>query len=114
MFSKLLLFCAFAAFRRKISAQDAMFKREGLDVINLHTLERKLLRPLETYISVMEDNLHILAELKRHTDLSTAQARESMAGYIGNPVNSVLLIKRFTGSWSKIGEFTETENPAPG
>ena len=97
-----------------VTAENPTTGQETVDAVRLQQLERHLLAPLESYISEIEDNLHILEELKHHKDRAIAQAKDDQDKYIGNPVNLILLIKRFTGSWTKLGDFTLTENPAPG
>lgn len=83
---------------------------EEIETNGLMKAETELLALADSYIVEAHENLKILEDLFNNTNIALDLAREDIEGYIGNPISSYLLIKRFTSWWAEIPTYFESED----
>ena len=81
--------------------------KRGEDV--LLQAETELLELLDKYIVDAQENVDFLEEFLNQTKYALGLARKDVEGYIGNPINSFLLIRRFTTTWARLDEYFKYE-----
>lgn len=99
-----LIFSVFFVILQEICANsenDGMFTSSA-DLERLLSNEADLVKALKDYVQIEEDRI---IKLKRHIqnyELISQKANSDVEKYIGNPLNSFLLIKRMTSDWKEM------------
>jgi len=80
----------------------------------LLSIEHELSDSLEKYIQEQEIRLQKLKSFSNQVQRTVQLAKESGAKFLGHPVNSFLMIKRFVIEWPAIENILTEENVAEG
>lgn len=81
------------------------------DMENMVLSERKLLAQLKEYISAEEKKLNEAKTFMTHLNkvLQHVNESEDVGTYLGNPVNSYLMLKRFNKDWRRLEKSLEED-----
>lgn len=72
--------------------------------------EKHMLSALKTYISAEEGKLHQVKRFMSRVNDALGSVNKSDVGkYLGNPVNSYLMLKRFNVDWKNLEKTLETD-----
>lgn len=72
--------------------------------------EKNMLKELKTYLNSEEKKLSNIREFLTRLDGTFKHLNESEVGkYLGNPVNSYLMLKRFNVDWKKLEKTLEAD-----
>jgi hypothetical protein len=78
-------------------------------------MELELSDALEGYINDQDSKLKLLKEFSREVRQTVKlAAQESGSSYLGHPVNSYLMIKRFVNEWPAIEKIVKLQSTAEG
>ncbi|KAJ9592145.1 hypothetical protein L9F63_001261, partial [Diploptera punctata] len=72
------------------------------DMEELLETEALLMRSLEDYISAQEVKLNILRRAAAEYAKEHEEASQDVQGYLSNPINAYLLVKRLTTDWKEV------------
>lgn len=88
---------------------DGMFTSSA-DLERLLSTEAELVRALKDYVQLEEDRLTKLKNVMTIYDKVSQEATSDVERYIGNPLNSFLLIKRLTSDWKELKHLIKDED----
>ncbi|XP_069668616.1 prolyl 4-hydroxylase subunit alpha-1-like isoform X2 [Periplaneta americana] len=72
------------------------------DMEELMETEGLLMRTLDGYIQAQEEKLHILKRHAADYAREHEEASQDIQGYLSNPINAYLLVKRLTTDWKEV------------
>lgn len=72
------------------------------DMEELLETEALLMRTLDGYIQAQEEKLHVLRRHAADYAREHEEASQDVQGYLSNPINAYLLVKRLTTDWKEV------------
>jgi len=73
-----------------------------VDLVDILHAENKIADDLRDYIAEEEDRLNKLKTIADDYEKHSMEGLKDPEGYLGNPINSFLLVKRFTQGWNEV------------
>nr|CAD7265071.1 unnamed protein product [Timema shepardi] len=98
--SRVILACLLLIVSPVLQVYTALVEMEEL----LET-EAVLMRTLEDYITAQEDRLNQLRRQAGEYAKEHEEASQDVQGYLSNPINAYLLVKRLTTDWKQVESF---------
>ena len=80
----------------------------------LVNIELELADALEEYIIEQEERLKMLKWFAEDVSNAMDQAKEDRYAYLGHPVSSFLMVKRFVNQWPRIEKSIQQEGDSEG
>lgn len=105
----LLVFLVILKLTQSATETDGMFTSSA-DLERLLSTEAELVRALKDYVHLEEDRLQKLKNVMQNYDKVSKEATNDVERYIGNPLNSFLLIKRLTSDWKELKHLIKDED----
>lgn len=82
-----------------------------VDLEHLIYREREMKSSLREYITLEENRLNVLKKfLQKVEDVHSSIVDNNLEGFLGHPVNSYVLIKRFNSEWPYMEQTVQHDN----
>ena len=96
------IFILWTSFTLILASEDDGLFTSSSDLESLLTTETELVKALKDYVQIEEDRIiKVKQHIQAYEDINR-KAQSNVEGYIGNPLNSFLLIKRLTSDFKEL------------